>query len=219
MTYASSIFASTNVGISPNLSAILLAIAQLTGNLFTTKLVDTIGRKILINVSLAGCALSLMTTGIYFYFEYQGYDLTNVRWTPVISLSFAIFIGSAGIIPLTAISTVEAMPPKVIFILYQNAFFCIYNISISKVRTFGMTLTAMVINIFAFIVSKFFPILSEIIHMHGCFGIMSVICVLGILFVYFTMDETKGQCLDDIGSSDNNKVVNFQLSRSSNSSK
>lgn len=113
LTYASSIFAGTNVGISPNSSAILLAIAQLIGNLLTTKLADTLGRKILIIISLAGCALGLLTTATYLYLEDNGFNLTFIRWTPVITLSFSIFISSVGLIPLTTVCTIEVLPQKV----------------------------------------------------------------------------------------------------------
>lgn len=113
LTYASSIFARTNIGISPDSTAILLAIAQLTGNLFTTRLADTLGRKILILVSLAGCSLCLLTTAVYMYLEDNGYDLIFIRWTPAITLSFSVFIGSVGLIPLTTVCTVEVLPPKV----------------------------------------------------------------------------------------------------------
>lgn len=68
-----------------------------------------------------------------------------------------------------------------------------------------MALTTMTINLAAFIVTKLFPILSDIIHMYGCFTIMAMICIIGIFFVHITMKETKGQCLDDIGMKSSNK--------------
>lgn len=113
ITYASSIFARTNIDINPNASAVLLAIAQLGGNLISAKLSDKLGRKVLIIVSLGGSALCLLTAATYLYLEGNGFELTFVRWTPVIALSFSIFIASAGIIPLTTICTVEVLPLKV----------------------------------------------------------------------------------------------------------
>lgn len=56
-------------------------------------------------------------------------------------------------------------------------------------------------NIFAFAVTKSFPILCEIIEIHGCVTIMSVSSITGIIFVIFAMDETKGTNLDAIGNS------------------
>lgn len=203
LTYASSIFASTNVGISPNSSAVLLALAQLTGNLLTTNLADKLGRKILIIASLAGSALCLITTAAYFYLESSGYDMSVVRWTPVISLSLSIFIVSVGLIPLTTVCTVEVLPQKVTIRHYlhvQVHIHCSILFLLNfQIRTFGMTLTTITINVFAFIVTKYFPILSEVIQMHGCFTIMAIISLLGIFFVHLAMDETKGQNLDYIG--------------------
>lgn len=51
----------------------------------------------------------------------------------------------------------------------------------------------------AFLMSKFFPIMSEIIGMHACLSFMSITCILGILFVISVMEETKGRNLDSIG--------------------
>lgn len=62
-----------------------------------------------------------------------------------------------------------------------------------------MAITSMTINVFAFITIKIFPILSNIIEIYGCFTIMGLFSTFGIFFVYFVMDETNGQCLDDIG--------------------
>lgn len=113
LTYAATIFSKTESHLDPFTSAIALAIAQILGNLLTTLLADKYGRKILIAVSLAGCSLSLFSLSIYLYLIDAGFDMHAFDWMPVCLLSFSIFIGSAGIIPLTSVCTVEVLPPKV----------------------------------------------------------------------------------------------------------
>lgn len=63
-----------------------------------------------------------------------------------------------------------------------------------------MSVNTLSMNIASFVISKYFPILSETIEMYGCLCIMSGTCILGILFVIFVLDETKGKSLDSIES-------------------
>lgn len=56
--------------------------------------------------------------------------------------------------------------------------------------------------------TKTFPILCEIIGMHCCVAILSILSFVGIIFVVFAMEETKGTNLDAIGS---NQKVNEDL--------
>lgn len=113
ITYALLIFKSAETEVAPQFSAITIAVAQVLGNLCTTQLADKLGRKMLLLASMLGPAFGLFSLCVYFYFKNLGYDLHSVIWLPVISLSFVMFIGSAGIIPLAGCCTVENLPPKV----------------------------------------------------------------------------------------------------------
>lgn len=48
---------------------------------------------------------------------------------------------------------------------------------------------------------KYFPILMEVIHLHGCFLFFGICCCFGVVFVAF-MKETKGKALDAIDEDD-----------------
>lgn len=63
-----------------------------------------------------------------------------------------------------------------------------------------MSINTLSMNLASFVISKYFPILSEAIELHGCLAIMSGTCVLGIIFVIFAMKETRGTSLDSIES-------------------
>lgn len=58
-----------------------------------------------------------------------------------------------------------------------------------------MVFYSMMINLIAFIAGKSFPILLEIIYLHGFILLLAINCILGIVFVTF-MRETKGESLD-----------------------
>lgn len=96
-----------------NVSSIILAIAPLFGVLFSAKLADTLGRKILILISLLGSGFGLSILASYLYLVQNGYDFPRFQWIPVTSLSFVVFISSAGISPLRSVVTVEHLPIEV----------------------------------------------------------------------------------------------------------
>lgn len=65
----------------------------------------------------------------------------------------------------------------------------------SQIRTAGMIFYSFCINSITFSGDKTFPILLEIIYMHGILRVMAINCVLGIIYIAF-MKETKGQSIE-----------------------
>lgn len=128
ISYAVTIFEKAGTSFNPNVSSILLAVSLIFGS-SATGLFDRFGRKLLNLISLMGSAVGLFSTSLYHYLYMHGFDLSAFAWVPVISLSFVIFISSAGIMPLTFICSVENFPKKVYyfsFFYYLNIFFVIY---------------------------------------------------------------------------------------------
>lgn len=115
INYAVYVFQKSGSHIDPYVSSIIIAVAQLVGNLCTTQLADTLGRKLTMLISILGCAVGLSVMTVYLYLVKLGYDLTAYAWLPVTSLSFVIFNGSAGVFSLTGVCTVENLPSKVLF--------------------------------------------------------------------------------------------------------
>lgn len=99
--------------IDPYVSTITIAVMQLIGTLCSTKFSDSLGRRKLLIISLLGSAFGLSTFSLYSYLRQNGYELTAFEWVPVASLSFVIFITSAGLFPLLFVCTVENFPTKV----------------------------------------------------------------------------------------------------------
>lgn len=115
ITYGAYIFEeAATTHIDPYVSSIVLAILQLVGILCTTKFSDSLGRKALQIISLLGSAFGQLSFALYSYLRHIGYELTAFEWVPVVSLSFVIFIASAGVVPLIFVSSVESLPAKVL---------------------------------------------------------------------------------------------------------
>lgn len=176
LTYASTIFAESGTNLSQNASSIILAAVQMAGTLLAAKSIETQGRKFLLIVSLAGCTFGTFAMATYLYCDSLAYDMLMFTWVPIVSMAFVIFNASVGIVPLGAICTVEVLP--------------------TNVRTLGLTIGMVSMNIFAFVILRTFPIFLEIIQLYGCMVILGGCCALGIFFVIFYMDETKGKTLD-----------------------
>lgn len=96
ISYAVMIFDRSGASLDPYVSSIMLAISLICGSLLTTSLADTLGRKLLNLTSLVGSAIGLFSISFYYYLHINGYDLSAFDWVPVASLSFVIFVSSAG---------------------------------------------------------------------------------------------------------------------------
>lgn len=113
LTYAGNILSETRTDFDPYISSIVLGIFQLAGPLLTSNLADKMGRKKLMIVSLLGSAVGQMALAVFAYLQKLDYELSSFAWVPVASLSFVIFIGALGVVPLSTLCTMEILPRKV----------------------------------------------------------------------------------------------------------
>lgn len=176
IVYASTIFAKSGTNFSPEWSSVVLALVQIFGTLIAARFVETQGRKPLLIISLAGCTFGNSAMAAYLYCDKLGYDVSMFTWVPVTSLGFVILISSVGIVPLPRICLVEALP--------------------AKVRSFGLTVGMISLSVFLFVTLALYPILLEIIDLHGCMLAFAATCVFGVVFVIVYVDETKGKTID-----------------------
>lgn len=122
LNYAVLIFEKSGTSkINPYTSSIISAIAQIIGCFFSAKLADSLGRKLLMIISFLGSASGLLVYALYLYLIQNGYNLSSYSWLPVTSISFIMFISSAGIYSLYSVCFIENLPSKVCLShLYHN---------------------------------------------------------------------------------------------------
>lgn len=116
VTYGVTIFEQSGTNINPHLSAILLAALLVIGNIFSTMLVESLGRRFLMILSMAGCTIGLLVMSCYMYLVASGFELEGYQWIPVVSLGFDVFISAIGIYPLAFVCIVESLPSKVLYL-------------------------------------------------------------------------------------------------------
>ncbi|KAJ6633527.1 Facilitated trehalose transporter Tret1 [Pseudolycoriella hygida] len=180
LNYSATIFRDSGSDISPNMSSIIIASIQCIGTYVATILVDKVGRKLLLTTSASATSIGLAVMGAYTYLDKLKFDLHNFNWVPVCSLSFVMLIASIGILPLPFIVLVEVLP--------------------KNIREIGSTLCVSSISVTSFLILKTFPILTNVIGLHGCMWLFSGACTFGTLFIIFVVEETKGASLDPVKS-------------------
>lgn len=78
VTYAVVIFKEVGViNIDPYISSIVIASVQIMGTLCTTHLSDSLGRKILLEISLLGSTFGLLSFSLYSYLKHNLSELNG----------------------------------------------------------------------------------------------------------------------------------------------
>jgi ABC-type multidrug transport system fused ATPase/permease subunit len=112
INYTAEIFMESGSSLSPNMSAIIVAIIQVAGSTGSAFAIGSMSRKLLYAFSCFGTIVGLVAMGVHGYLK-MNYDMGSFNWVPVASLSFVIFVASIGILPLTFVMLTEVLPQKV----------------------------------------------------------------------------------------------------------
>lgn len=115
ITYAETIFKSTGSTVDPQMSSIVMAAIQVVGAYAASQLMDKVGRKILLLISLSGGFVALVITGTYSYLAKHDIDVSAFNWVPVVSISSVIFVNSIGLLPAPYVMLSEVIPRRVSF--------------------------------------------------------------------------------------------------------
>ncbi|XP_053697379.1 facilitated trehalose transporter Tret1-like [Sabethes cyaneus] len=188
INYTAQIFADAGSELDPNVAAIIVGAIQIAGSYASTLVVDRCRRKVLYIITAFGSAIGLSAMGVHAYLKVIGFDVSVISWVPVASLSFVIFIASVGMLPLTFVILSEILP--------------------HKLRSFGGSMCTTFLWVVSFIVVKYFPVLVEVLGMHGCMWTFAGCCAFGVFFNAFFIPETRGKSIDEITLAMGNKSKN-----------
>jgi len=164
-----------NAGISLSnslISQIIFGLANMVFTLFAIWKVDSWGRRPLYLYGTAGAAISLILTGICFYF-----NATSSIWLLICVLAFlACFACSIG--PLKFVVASEIFP--------------------GAIRGRALAISIMVMWVADTIVGQITPILLNEIGSAGTFWFFAFFCIVAFIAVYKLLPETKGKSLEQI---------------------
>ncbi|XP_044732189.1 facilitated trehalose transporter Tret1-2 homolog isoform X2 [Chrysoperla carnea] len=179
LTYAELIFDQAGGIFSGKTSSVLFGIVQFLSSLGSLLFVDGIGRRPLLIISCIGCFLALSAQTVYFYLQLHNlYELNFLGWIPISSLLFYTMAHGIGLGPIPYLITGEIFPTNI-----KAKALCVLDLYAALIE---------------FIVLKNYQIIANSYGSHVPFGIFSISCIVGIVFVLLMVPETKGQTLEQI---------------------
>jgi sugar porter (SP) family MFS transporter len=178
LSYMQTIFDGAGTKIAPEINPIIVGFVQMCSTIVASFLVDHVGRRILLLISSIGCCLPLISLGVYFHLQTNQFDVDAIFWLPVVSLVVFITAYNIGLRPIPWAMMGELFPPNV--------------------KHVASTLGAITFFAGGLIITILFPSLSEALGMAWSFWIFAILCVIGTLFIFQMVPETKGKSLQQI---------------------
>ncbi|KAL2740951.1 facilitated trehalose transporter Tret1-like [Vespula squamosa] len=139
--------------------------------------IDRYGRKLLLIISSSSVTISMIIIGIHFLLLSRGYDSEMLQPVPVISMiMFMMICFGLTTVPSTLLSE-------------------LFPVILKSIAGF---IASFVSALFAFISSKTFQPLMDLVTIQYIFFIYGSIMVLCVLYTIFFVPETKGKTLKEI---------------------
>ncbi|KAI4492990.1 hypothetical protein M0802_009760 [Mischocyttarus mexicanus] len=160
--------------ISPSTVVIIVSLASIINGWISIYAIDRIGRKFLLIVSSLSVSIGMIMLGTHFYLLQSGYDSETIQPLAIISLLiFSMFC--IGLIPVPSTLLAELFP-----------------ITLKTIAGFtGSFVSAC----FAFISSKTFQPMVNLLTEQYVFWIYAIIMISSIFYSAFYVPETKGKTL------------------------
>ncbi|XP_076164889.1 hdc homolog, cell cycle regulator isoform X2 [Ptiloglossa arizonensis] len=177
--YAETLFKQTGVDLDSMLQMVIFAVFQVFACVASALLIDQVGRKILMAVSVGTMCVCLVCLVIFFVLKNTDPSKADsIFWLPLASACTYIVAFCLGAGPIPWLYMGEIFPPKLKSVASSSAVFLNW--------------------LLAFMVTVSFSSVVDAIGNAGIFSIFAVICGLSTVFVMVFMIETKGKTFADI---------------------
>nr|CAI5852449.1 unnamed protein product [Callosobruchus analis] len=177
--YCKTLFEESKEVLSPNISTIVYFIVQLCCSFAVTFVVDTVGRRPLLLVSLVGSSITLLVLTIFMYLQYKSQvDVSNLKYIPFACLMLNVVFKSLGV--------------RFVPLLMMGEMFS------ARIKPLAVCIGAMYYSLLAMLITKLYFIIGEAYGMYLPFLVFTLLGCLSIVFVIFVVPETKGKTLEDI---------------------
>ena len=170
--YAQEIFEAAGYGVSDILFNIV--VTGVTNVIFTfvgMYTVDKLGRRALLLFGSAGLTCIYAILGTCYYFE-----ITGIAVLILVVLAIACY--AMTLAPIVWVVISEIFP--------------------TRIRGMAMAVATFSLWTACFILTYTFPLLNKGLGSYGTFWLYGIVCVLGYIFVYKKLPETKGKSLEQI---------------------
>ncbi|KAK9739177.1 Sugar transporter [Popillia japonica] len=177
LLYMHEIFENAGSSLSKEYATIIVGVVQIVATLISSFVIDRLGRRPLMFISIVPLCISLLTLSLYFYLK-SLMDVSHISWLPVTALLVYVIFFNMGMGPLAIVVLSEIFPPHV--------------------KSSATSFTIATCFFVSFGVSKVFPLLGALFGQWFPFLICGVATTVGIIFMWFRLPETKGKHLSEI---------------------
>lgn len=175
--YAENIFKTFAISMNPPGAAIILAFCLVSSTYFSTMLLRKIKRRILLMLSFILMALNIGGLAIFYNLKAPNL-LSSNSWVPLFTLCMYASVYASGVGPIPWLMVREIFP--------------------TNITRRATAITAGFHWFLAFLVTKLYQNMVDMVKPGWVLWHFAVTCVIGALFVYFLVPETKGRTLEDI---------------------
>lgn len=179
--YAVDIFKESGAGIDENIATVALGVVRVLSTIAACVLCRRCGRRPLTMISSVGCGLSMIGLGAYIWLLVQ-WKTEGIppmwTWVPVVCIFAYTITCTLGFLVIPWVMIGEVYPVAV--------------------RGIVGGLTTMTAHCFVFMVVKTYPLLCNAITRHGTFLMYGFISLIGTIYFYVCLPETKNKSLQEI---------------------
>lgn len=177
--YTSFIFDAANTGIESSLATIIVGVMQVVATFIASLMVDSLGRRFLLVTSAFVMCICNIGLGTYFYLQTHNSDVIHrLNWLPICSLCVYIIAFALGLGPVPWVLVGE--------------------IFTTEVKAITSSLSGSTSWLVAFLVTKFFSNIRDLIGIGQTFFIFAVFAAICTVFVLVFIPETKGKSFNEI---------------------
>ncbi|PSN50537.1 hypothetical protein C0J52_03505 [Blattella germanica] len=178
--YTVEIFQKAGVSWSPQTATIAVGIVQVIATFFPSLIVETTGRRVLLLLSISSMTVCLGGLSLHAYIQENNLfaDQDILGFIPVILVILHTIMFSIGFGPIPWFMMAELVPPEA--------------------KGWASSMSVCLNWALAFAVTNMFPHLIADLGPVGTYGLFAVISVIGTVFVFTSVPETKGKTREEI---------------------
>lgn len=177
--YLQPIFEASKSSIPSAYSSIICGSVQLIASLFTTAVMDRIGRRPLLITSTLGSGIFLFLLGLFFFLKDQlQIDMSSFQLSPLLLLVGLLSFQTLGVGPVPSIMLGELFPTN---IKYKAA---------GLLSAYG--------SLFVFFLTLLFSYITEFYGMFDILWVFAACMAFGVIFIKFYVMETNRKTLMEI---------------------
>ncbi|KAJ9595814.1 hypothetical protein L9F63_012998, partial [Diploptera punctata] len=176
--YISKLFEISGSSISRDADPMIVGFLTLCATIVATFVTDTLGRRMLLLITLITQSFALGILGIFIYLKDLGFDLSGLGVIPLICLSVFCICVIPGIGSTTFIVISEIFRPEA--------------------RGIATAVSCSFSWILAYISTQYHHNLEDVLGLYGCYWVYGTVSLLGALYIYLKVPETKNRSLESI---------------------